>query len=175
MPKAENTIMEIRYARSATPFGFLLVAATVQGLCSVSLGESEERLMGELVRDFPHADLIEDPEQLASYLIGIEEHLQGFRPDLDLPVDLVGTEFQMRVWRALQEIPFGSTRSYREVAESIGRPTAARAVARACASNRVALVVPCHRVVRQGGDPGGYRWGIEVKRGLLERERKLSR
>ncbi len=162
----------IRYGVGTSRFGPLLIAATERGICSVSLGHPRERLILELEGEFPRAVLREAPEAFAPWLEVIVDHLADPCPGLDLPVDLTGTEFQIRVWRALREIPDGETRSYRQVAESIGRPSAARAVAHACATNKVALIVPCHRVVREDGRPSGYRWGIEVKRELLRRERK---
>ncbi|HEX6536969.1 MAG TPA: bifunctional DNA-binding transcriptional regulator/O6-methylguanine-DNA methyltransferase Ada [Gemmatimonadaceae bacterium] len=162
--------VRIRYAVAHTALGVLLVAATDRGVCAVSLGDSADELESGLTREFPRADLERADAALASWVRPIIAHLEGADAGLELPLELVGTDFQMRVWRALQEIPAGSTRSYSQVAEAIGRPGAARAVARACASNRVALVVPCHRVVREGGALGGYRWGIERKRRLLESE-----
>lgn len=164
----------IRYATADTRFGPLLVAATGQGICFVGLASSEKRLAEELAREFPRAARREAADALAPWTEAILAHLHG-SPRLDVPTDLSGTEFQRRVWRALREIPYGRTRSYREVAESLGRPEAARAVARACASNRAALVVPCHRVVRSDGGLGGYRWGTGIKRALLAQEEKARR
>ncbi|HEX5832056.1 MAG TPA: bifunctional DNA-binding transcriptional regulator/O6-methylguanine-DNA methyltransferase Ada [Gemmatimonadaceae bacterium] len=163
--------VRIRYALSPTRLGCLLVAATERGVCAVSLADSVEQLEAALRREFPNADLARDDGALAEWMAAIVEHVEGVRPRLTVPTDLEGTEFQLRVWRALQEIPYGSTRSYREVADAIGQPSAARAVARACATNRVALVVPCHRVVREDGSISGYRWGAERKRRLLDEER----
>lgn len=162
--------VRIRYAVARTALGALLVAATDRGVCAVSLGDSPGELESGLRREFPRAELERADAALTAWVHPIVAHLEGTNADLERPVELHGTDFQMRVWRALREIPAGSTRSYSEVAESIGRPGAARAVARACASNRVALVVPCHRVVREGGELGGYRWGIDRKRRLLESE-----
>lgn len=162
--------MTIRHQVGGTEFGDLIVAATERGICFVSLGESEGGLIEALRREYPRAALRPADGALASWVQAIRDHLAGRRPGLDLPTDLTGTEFQRRVWRALQEIPYGETRSYKEVAGSIGRPTAARAVARACATNPVPLVVPCHRVVRSSGELGGYGLGVELKERLLERE-----
>ncbi|HEU4643613.1 MAG TPA: bifunctional DNA-binding transcriptional regulator/O6-methylguanine-DNA methyltransferase Ada [Gemmatimonadaceae bacterium] len=166
--------VHIRYAITRTAFGRLLVAATERGVCAVSLGESVEELEGGLRREFPRADITRADDALSEWVRAIVAHLEGESTALAVPTDLHGTEFQMRVWRALREIPYGDTRSYGEIARSIGQPAAVRAVARACAGNRVALVVPCHRVVREGGALGGYRWGVERKRRLLEQERARS-
>ncbi|HKG93089.1 MAG TPA: bifunctional DNA-binding transcriptional regulator/O6-methylguanine-DNA methyltransferase Ada [Gemmatimonadaceae bacterium] len=166
--------VQLRYAVSNTAFGWLLVAATARGVCAVSLGDSAEGLEAELRGEFPRAEVERDDDAGAPWVAAIVEHLDGLTERPALPLDLAGTEFQMRVWRALREIPFASTRSYASVAEAIGQPGAARAVARACATNRVALVVPCHRVVREDGAPSGYRWGAERKRRLLEHERAAS-
>lgn len=163
--------VRIRYALARTTLGSLLVAATQQGVCSVSFADGEEQLEAALRREFPNAELARDDGDLAAWVDAIVEHIEGVRSRLDVPADLVGTDFQLRVWRALREIPYGTTRSYSEVATAIGQPSAARAVARACATNRVALVVPCHRVVREDGGISGYRWGADRKRRLLERER----
>jgi len=162
--------MAINYAIVDCPLGKLLVAGTERGLCSVTLGDDETVLEEKLRFEFQGAELSRDPLQLDAAVGAIVEHLSGQLPHLDLPLDVRATAFQRRVWEELQKIPYGATRSYGEVAAAIGQPTAFRAVARACATNPVALVVPCHRVVREGGALGGYRWGIERKRELLDRE-----
>lgn len=162
--------MEISYATAATPLGRLLVAATGRGVCAVTLGDNDAALEAALRREYPRATIEPAGEGLREWVEAIVAYLEGARPRLPLPLDLPATDFQRRVWQALQEIPYGATRSYRELAEAIGAPTAARAVARACASNRVALLIPCHRVVRGDGDLSGYRWGRERKRKLLELE-----
>lgn len=166
--------VRIRYGVAPTTFGQLLVAATDKGICAVSLGDSPDELEGGLRREFPRADLERADDALAGWVRAIVAHLEGTDTALAVPTDLHGTEFQMRVWRALREIPYGDTRSYSEVARAIGQPSAVRAVAHACATNRVALVVPCHRVVREGGALGGYRWGLDRKRRLLRREQAVS-
>jgi AraC family transcriptional regulator, regulatory protein of adaptative response / methylated-DNA-[protein]-cysteine methyltransferase len=167
----------IRYALAAAPLGRLLVAATERGICTVRLGDDDHELAQGLRRDYPQATL--EPVAAGDPLAGwLEAILASLTPAVgaeapglaDLPLDVRATAFEWRVWRELQRIPRGATRSYGEVAAALGQPTAARAVARACAANRVALVVPCHRVVRAGGDPGGYRWGAERKRQLLAGE-----
>lgn len=163
----------IRYLVTDSPLGRMLVAATDRGVCAVTFGSSDAELAAGLGREYPNAEIREAGDAtLESWTEAILHHLEGEDPRLSLPLDLRATAFQWRVWRALQEIPRGETRSYGEVAASLGRPGAARAVARACASNRVALAVPCHRVVRGDGDAGGYRWGEDRKRRLLEMERQ---
>jgi AraC family transcriptional regulator of adaptative response/methylated-DNA-[protein]-cysteine methyltransferase len=163
--------LSIRYALADSPFGRLLVAATGRGICAVTLGDDDGALETALRREYPNAEIERDDSRLGEWIEAVMPVLDGRPAARDLPLDLQATAFQWRVWRALQEIPRGETRSYGEVAAAIGRPGAARAVARACASNRVALVVPCHRVVRGDGEPGGYRWGEARKRRILERER----
>ena len=169
----------IRYTARETRFGTVLMAATERGICAVDLGDCVEDLLEALRADFPEATFRTDDASLTPWMDEITTQLDGADTGpgaaTQLPTDLKGTEFQLRVWRALQEIPFGTTRSYGQVARAIGRPTAARAVAGACARNRTALLVPCHRVVRADGDTGGFRWGPELKKRLLERERQLSR
>lgn len=161
----------IGYALAACRLGLLLVGATERGICTVALGDQAEDLLTELRREFPHAALQDDPQTLEPWLCAILEHLEGTRPHLDLPLDIQASAFQQRVWSALRAIPYGATRSYQQVAAAIGQPDAARAVARACASNPVALLIPCHRVVRADGDPAGYRWGAQRKQALLQQER----
>ncbi len=166
--------IEILYATASTPLGQLLVAATERGVCRVSLGDNATTLAGDLAAEFPAAQLHTDNLALERSLGAILRYLEGAEPSIELPLDIRATAFQRRVWQELQRIPFGKTCTYTEVAKSIGQPRATRAVARACATNPVALIVPCHRVIREDGDLGGYRWGIERKRALLERESKPS-
>jgi len=161
----------VRFSTAASKLGRLLVASTERGLCAVQLGESDTALEAALRKDYPRAELVRDDRVLKPALAAILAHLDGAVPRLDLPVDVAATAFQWRVWRTLQQIPYGETRSYAQVAEALGQPKAVRAVARACASNRVALLVPCHRVVRADGSLGGYRWGASRKRRLLEKEK----
>ncbi|HEV2671791.1 MAG TPA: bifunctional DNA-binding transcriptional regulator/O6-methylguanine-DNA methyltransferase Ada [Gemmatimonadales bacterium] len=161
----------IAYVTVATSLGRLLVAATERGVCRVALGDSAAALESDLLAEFPVARVVQDKSgKLHGWVTSILAYLDGREPDLDLPLDIRATAFQRRVWQELQRIPFGKTRSYGEVARRIGKPTATRAVARACATNPVALVIPCHRVVREDGDLGGYRWGLERKQALLEKE-----
>ena len=162
--------MQLRCAIAESPLGKLLVAGTERGISAVCIGESETMLRRELAREYPRAQISDDDGALRAWVQQIIEHLRGKLPHLDLPLDVRATAFQWAVWRELMKIPRGATASYSEVARKLGRPKAQRAVARACATNPAALVVPCHRVVRSDGALGGYRWGIARKRKLLERE-----
>jgi len=161
----------IAYTTVATALGRLLVAATERGVCRVALGDTDAALEAELIAEFPAARVVQDKSgKLRGSVSAILAYLDGREPDLDLPLDIRATAFQRRVWQELQKIPFGQTRTYAEIARRIGQPKAARAVARACATNPAALIIPCHRVVRGNGDFGGYRWGVERKEALLESE-----
>jgi AraC family transcriptional regulator of adaptative response/methylated-DNA-[protein]-cysteine methyltransferase len=160
----------VRYASAPTPLGQLLVAATARGVCFVAVGDSDADLEQALHRDLPAAARGDDA-QLGDWLASVVAHLDGRSPHLDLPVDVRATAFQEQVWRALREIPYGETRTYGEIARAIGKPGAAQAVGQACGHNPTAIIVPCHRVVRDGGGLGGYRWGVERKHWLLEHER----
>ena len=162
--------LRIEYAIVPTAVGHLLVAATDRGLCSVMLGDDTAQLEGELRREYPAASLERNEASLRSYTDAVAGGLLG-QEDGTLRLHVEGTPFQWQVWEALRRIPAGETRTYREIAREVGRPNAARAVARACASNRVALVIPCHRVVRESGELGGYRWGVERKKQILAQER----
>ena len=159
----------IKYKLTESLLGEMLVAATARGLCAVRFGDMQE-MVAELHTEYPNADIREDAAALQPYVDGILDYLKGVNPALNLNTDAKGTDFQKRVWDALRRIPYGETRSYAQLAEMIGEPTAVRAVASACARNPVALVVPCHRIVRTGGALGGYRWDAERKKNLLERE-----
>jgi AraC family transcriptional regulator, regulatory protein of adaptative response / methylated-DNA-[protein]-cysteine methyltransferase len=161
----------IRYATVSSPLGIVLVAATDRGLCSVRLGETAAELERELHQEFRHASLQPTDPQLQAWMQALVDYLSGDRPLPDLPFDVKATAFQRQVWQVLQQIPIGSTVSYSEVAGAIGRPTSVRAVARACATNPVALVIPCHRVIPKTGGFGGYRWGIARKKALLDLEK----
>jgi len=161
----------ISYTIAASALGKLLVAATDRGVCAISLGRSERDLEVALKDEYPAATISRDRGRLAKWTSQVLDHLNGRQPRLDLPLDVRATAFQWQVWTALTEIPRGETRSYRDVAAAIGRPGAVRAVARACATNPVALAIPCHRVVPVAGGVGGYRWGVERKKKLLDQER----
>jgi AraC family transcriptional regulator of adaptative response/methylated-DNA-[protein]-cysteine methyltransferase len=160
--------MEITYTIVECPLGYLLVGATERGICVVRLGDTAEELAAGLYADYPAAEIQEG--RLSEWVEPLLEHLNGDLPHLELPLDVRATAFQWRVWEALRAIPYGETRTYSEVAQTIGNPKAVRAVANACAGNRVAVVIPCHRVVREDGDLGGYRWGLERKEWLLGKE-----
>jgi len=161
----------IRFTVLPSEAGQLLVAVTERGLCAVQLGDEDAALERELAGEFPNAAIERDDRGLRRWADDVVAAMRGVEL-ARLPLDLRGTAFQLRVWRALQEIPRGETRSYAEVAARIGRPGASRAVAQACASNRVAMLMPCHRIMRADGDPGGYRWGAERKRRILAAEEK---
>lgn len=161
---------QIRYSIVPSSLGWLLVALTERGVCAVAMGDTAAELEAGLRREFPRA-VLERQGDSGAWMEAVVDFVDGATDRLDLPLDLRATAFQQRVWKALREIPAGETRTYGEVAAAIGAPRGARAVAQACASNRVALAIPCHRVVRGDGDPGGYRWGADRKRRLLERER----
>ena len=163
--------MTIRYAIVESPLGRLMVAATERGVCAIAMAASDGELKTALAREYPAATIAADEGSLAKWTKQILRHLAGRQPRLDLPLDVQATAFQWQVWEALAAIPYGETRTYGEIAAAIGRPRAVRAVARACATNRVALAVPCHRVVAATGETSGYRWGAERKRELLTRER----
>ena len=169
--------VRISYAIVPCPvlLGRLLVAATERGICRISLGGTTPELEAGLRSEFPAADIHRDDEGLGRWAAAILRHLDGREPHLDLPLDVRATAFQRRVWEALRKIPYGSTRSYAEVARAIGNPRATRAVARACAANPAALVIPCHRVIRGDGNLGGYRWGENRKERLWESERQRIR
>jgi AraC family transcriptional regulator of adaptative response/methylated-DNA-[protein]-cysteine methyltransferase len=162
----------IRYAIAPTPLGRMLVAATDRGLCAVRFAETVTELERDLRNEFHSATLYRDDAALKEYVEPLVASIRGDNSPIDLPLDIRATAFQQKVWDMLRRIPRGETRSYTEVAREIGEPTAVRAVARACATNPVALAVPCHRVVRSDGDISGYRWGVERKKKLLEREQQ---
>lgn len=163
--------MTIRYTIVDSPAGRLLVAATLRGVCAVEMGSSDGVLERNLAREYPAATILKAGDPFAEWTKEILARLVG-RPRVDLPLDVQATAFQGQVWQALTAIPYGETRTYGEIAAAIGRPTAVRAVARACATNPVAVAIPCHRVVAAAGHPSGYRWGVARKKALLERERK---
>ena len=164
----------IRFAIGQCFLGAILVAQSERGICAILLGDDPEPLLRSLETRFPNAQLMGGDaqfEHLVAHVVGFVEH-PGL--GLDLPLDIQGTVFQERVWQALREVPIGSRASYTEIAERIGAPKAVRAVALACAANNIAVAIPCHRVVRRDGDISGYRWGVERKRQLLERETALT-
>ena len=160
----------IGYAFGRSSLGDVLVAATQQGVCFVALGESKGKLIAELKADFPAARLDEDSGRLGQWLDEVLRRIDGAPPAGALPLDIRCTAFQRRVWQALTEIPLGQTRTYSELAASLGVPKAQRAVGRACATNPVSILVPCHRATREDGGLGGYRWGLKRKQALLKTE-----
>ncbi|MEP6618008.1 MAG: methylated-DNA--[protein]-cysteine S-methyltransferase [bacterium] len=168
--RRRGTGVTIHYTVVPTTLGLLLVAVTERGVCSVSLGDDEQTLVSALRAEFGEAELVRATDANDRLVDAVVAHVEGGTSAESLPLDVRATAFQWQVWRALQQIPEGATRSYQAVATGLGRPTAARAVARACASNRIAVLIPCHRVVRGDGGLGGYRWGIARKAALLARE-----
>lgn len=164
----------IHHAVVPVSLGLLLVAVTERGICSVSLGDDEQALVAALRAEYPAAELVRASDARDRLVDSVVAHIEGQASASDLPLDVRATAFQWQVWRALQRIPAGATRTYQEIARELGQPSAARAVARACASNRVAVLIPCHRVVRGDGGLGGYRWGVARKAALLAREGSIS-
>lgn len=164
--------LKIEYAIIETEIGKLLVAQTEKGICAVTFGDDATTLFENLQKEFPNAEISETDAHLRNYLEAITANLAGKNKTLDLPLDIQATAFQMRVWETLRKIPYGETVSYSAIAEKLGNKNAVRAVATACASNRVALLIPCHRVVGKNGDLSGYRWGIERKKAILEKEKR---
>jgi AraC family transcriptional regulator, regulatory protein of adaptative response / methylated-DNA-[protein]-cysteine methyltransferase len=170
--------VSISYAVLSTPVGLMMIGATDRGICSIAFGDSEQALLTRLRGEYRNASIepMKNPAhpQFDGWIEAIRRHLAGEQPGLDLPTDIRATAFQMRVWSYLQTIPYGKVLSYAEVAQAVCSRKAARAVASACARNPLAVLVPCHRVIRESGDLGGYRWGLERKRALIDRERAFS-
>ncbi|MBN9121946.1 MAG: methylated-DNA--[protein]-cysteine S-methyltransferase [Planctomycetes bacterium] len=164
----------IRFTTAKCPLGRVILAATGQGVCWLSFGDTDKQTEAALRAEFPRADVARGDAELKPWLDELQRHFAGEQPHLDLPLDVRATAFQRRVWDALLAIPYGETRSYKEVAEAIGAPKAVRAVARACATNPVAVVVPCHRVIGTDGKLHGYAGGLHRKKKLLEVEKKKS-
>jgi AraC family transcriptional regulator of adaptative response/methylated-DNA-[protein]-cysteine methyltransferase len=154
--------------------GPVLLARSELGVCAIFLGDDRESLLAELQFEFPGVEIFEADVQCTEFMDRLLQWISAPRAELDLPLDLRGSQFQLRVWQAMREIPLGATLTYAQLAERIDSPQAARAVASVCAANKVALLVPCHRVVRSDGTPSGYRWGIERKLELLRREQMGS-
>lgn len=164
----------IRFAVGECSLGSILVATTPKGICSILLGDSPEEILDSFQRQFPKADLIGGDASFEEWVAKVVAFVDDPQIGLDLPLDIRGTAFQKRVWQALREIPHGETASYAEIAQKIGAPKAVRAVAGACASNKLAIAIPCHRVVKSDGALSGYRWGIDRKRSLLIQERAIA-
>ncbi len=168
MPKlASNTI---EYAITETAFAMILLARSEQGVCALLLGDTQDELYADLQQRLPKAQLIRNDAALASLLTTVTDFLTAPLTPLDFKLDIQGSDFQKSVWAILRSIPVGSTLSYTDIAELLHKPTAVRAVANACAANPLALVIPCHRIVRADGGISGYRWGVERKRALLAQE-----
>lgn len=176
--RAGGQSISITFVDVETPLGLMMVGATDRGLCFVQFGESADQLAGALRREYPAAALHPMakpyPREFRRWMDALRNHLRGSQPSLDLPLDVRASAFQLKVWKYLESIPYGEVQSYGEIARGIGRPRSARAVARACASNPVAVVIPCHRVIRSNGELGGYRWGLHRKRALIDNERKMK-
>ena len=163
--------MKIGYTVAKSPLGKVLVGATERGVSAVYLGDAENALVAELREEYPRAEIAPATDADQKWVKEIVQRIDGKQPRMELPLDLQATAFQRKVWQELQRIPRGKTRTYSQVAESLGKPKAIRAVARACATNPVSIVVPCHRVIRQDGTLAGYRWGLSRKERLLEKEK----
>lgn len=165
--------MQVRYALSPTPLGIMLVASNDEGICWIAFGDAMDQLEREFAAAYPDAERVQDEEALRDAIASLRRMIDEPRYVADMPLVFEGTPFQRRVWETLRMLPTGTTITYRELAERVGAPGSSRAVAGACAANRLALVIPCHRVVRSDGGLSGYRWGVERKAALLERERAL--
>ncbi len=172
--QGKGTTMRIAYTIVPSPLGYLLVATTEKGICAVKLGDEADVLERTLILEFARADIFRDDHTYKEWVQAILDLIVRDLPDLDLPLDIQGTAFQKQVWQALQKIPYGETRTYTDIARNLGKPQAVRAVGNACGANPIALIVPCHRVVRSNGSLGGYHWGIERKQKLLAYEAKQS-
>jgi AraC family transcriptional regulator of adaptative response/methylated-DNA-[protein]-cysteine methyltransferase len=162
--------VKINYTITDSELGRILVARTINGLCNVAFADDDSTLEANLLREYPNAEITKDAAILKEFVDEILTHLAGKKKRLDLPLDIQATAFQMRVWELLRKIPYGETVTYTQIAEQLGDKKKVRAVAQACASNRVAVVIPCHRVVGKDGKLSGYRWGVERKSKLLEGE-----
>ncbi len=173
--KGGNGRENIRFAIGDSPLGLVLVAGSAKGICAILLGDDRRVLEEELRHRFPHAELTAAGGACAALLSTVLKHLEEPARAPDIPLDERGTEFQRRVWQALREIPPGETTTYKEIAGKIGAPAAVRAVAGAIAANPLAILTPCHRVIRSDGGLAGYRWGVERKKRLLARERQSSK
>jgi AraC family transcriptional regulator, regulatory protein of adaptative response / methylated-DNA-[protein]-cysteine methyltransferase len=166
------------YAMVETAFGAMMIAATDRGISFVQFADNESELLAMLKAEYPLAELkpMAEPAHpdFSKWISVLQNHLAGNQPRVTLPLDIRATAFQMKVWNYLQSIPYGAVESYAEVAAGIGRPKAARAVAQACASNKIAILIPCHRVIRGTGELGGYKWGLARKRAIIDCERGQS-
>ena len=166
--------MDIYHTVVACPMGHLLIAATDKGICSVKLSSSTSELEEDLLAEFPSDNHQAGGGHLAIWTAEILSYLDGEKTGLNLPVDIQATDFQQQVWEILRSIPYGETRTYQQVAQMLGKDDATRAVGTACGANPVALVIPCHRVLRKDGGLGGYKWGLERKKSLLDMEQTIN-
>ena len=167
--------MKIGYSIAKSSLGNVLVGATERGVSAVYLGDNADKLVAELREEYPNAEISPVSDSFGRWVKEIVQRVEGNPPRLELPLDLQATAFQRRVWQELQKIPRGSTRTYTQIARSLGNPKSVRAVARACATNPVSIVVPCHRVIREDGNLAGYRWGLSRKQQLLAHERTAAK
>lgn len=163
--------MKINYTITDCELGRILVARTIKGLCNVAFADDDEQLVSNLNQEFPNAEIVKDAKILKDFVDEILKHLAGKKQRLDLPLDIQATAFQMRVWDLLRKIPYGETITYSQLAEQLGDKNKVRAVAQACANNRIAVVIPCHRVIGKSGKLTGYKWGVERKEQLLKKEK----
>jgi AraC family transcriptional regulator of adaptative response/methylated-DNA-[protein]-cysteine methyltransferase len=163
--------MKITYTITTSELGRILVARTIKGLCNVAFADDDAALEKNLKTEYPNAEIVKDAKVLKGFVDEILKHLSGKKQRLDLPLDIQATAFQMRVWELLRKIPYGETVSYSQIAEQLGDKKKVRAVAQACANNRIAVVIPCHRVVGKDGKLSGYKWGVKRKEQLLKKEK----
>ena len=168
--RSKGAGLTVHYGCAPTALGSVLIAATDKGICRIAFGDDAGELVAELRGMLANATLEEDRARIAPFIAQVEAYLSGSRETFELPLDVAATAFRQRVWDALRRLPYGETRTYTDIAESLGEPRAVRAVASACASNPIALAIPCHRVIQKGGALAGYRWGLERKAALLEAE-----
>lgn len=164
----------IEFSSLTIEFAVILLARNTRGVCSILLGDTDSQLCTDLQQRYPQAQLSRNDSALAPWLQQVTDFLAAPMTPIEFPVDIQGTDFQKSVWAMLQDIPVGETRSYSEVAQQLGRPKAVRAVANACAANPLALIIPCHRILRADGGISGYRWGVERKRAVLAKEKKAA-
>lgn len=165
---------KILYAVAPCSYGSVLVAASDAGICSTTLGDDPQELIGHLQKRFPETESVRQDGECGKMMNAVINRLEHPAADMTAPLDLRGTAFQRAVWKALGKIPLGQTATYAQIARKVGKPKAVRAVAQACAANPVAIAIPCHRVVRSDGSLSGYRWGVERKRELLKRESEIK-
>jgi len=168
--KRQREAVAMEFATGKSSLGLVLVARSTRGLCAVLLGDDRDELLRDLRRRFPLATLLDKRVELSALTAHVIDLVESPTRELDVPLDMRGTEFQRNVWQALRDVPAGSTASYTDIANHVGLPKSVRAVAQACSANPLAVVVPCHRILRRDGQLSGYRWGIERKRSLLNKE-----